>query len=485
MGTQGLVASYSAGSSIMPGQYAIQFDNTKFHHISLAAFYKAGVVYNDCYYEFVVKPTNGCEYFYSAGSGGAHMMLCGFNAADGAIASRVSGNVVNALGTLTDVNFTSDDYLYQDHWHHFSVGYDSSFVTVYVHGIPSYQIAKTTGRLALTPGGDGVGYIGGSSHSNANGKFARATIYENLHPFTADNTNGTIIPVRPSARPATYLSDTTFASPDLNIDVRTGTLIDSSKGFEGQQHHGIFDIGGDSGATFLLDYSSAWPASDLPQWVNDPVALNDTSPLTPVALPAGAKGGDNFIKGDRTGFWYNDADINLGTSQAGTLPAQDWATTSQGIYGVIAGRAYLQGGYSNTGHPTTLTGDSVTQKAELSVSGFKTNGPELYINYTDANNHFRINYYYAGGFHQLTAKKTIGGVESDAGSTQITAGGGTYTAPYTLTVERTAGNHYLCSYNGVQWIDYDDSANPHLTGTKVGFDINTNHFARVDSLIFY
>lgn len=458
-----------------PAGYALSFDRTKGHHVYGGKVWRLAneATYGDFYYDWLAKPKQGAEYVFSAGYGGAHIFLGGF---DGGASGRigVTGNVSPPGGGAVDVSFNSGgDLAFIDQWVHVGVGRFANTIIVYMNGVPCKRFAKATNRGALFDFDLGL-YVGGSDHSNFNGLLRWVRVFENSQPFYQDPNIGGVLRVSP--RPAgSYFENVSSAYKTANIfydfSIVTSTVVNlGSPLHEGDLGHGYRNAGTNT-HTF-----SAWQGyaeTDLPQYValDAPVQQPDYA-LVPTPPPAGAKIFDSFQRNDVVYLWQNV--LGLGSTESGSLGVKMWANSSN--YGILFGRAF---GAAHFGSPWADVGvDTSFMKVEVKNVGNELEGVDLYAAYdktTDTG--IKVTF---GANNTVAIYKVAAGTATGLGFYQI-PGNPTFAK---MAVEYTSGRHIKLIVDDIVRIDNDDSANAPLSGLRAGFGV-TRGYCRVKDFTVY
>jgi hypothetical protein len=309
--------------------------------VDYGLFWQEGINLGHFFWEFWAMPGQdaGATYLLSDGYGGAHALLFGFANLNTSEAGRyqLSGNIYNGITHLN--NFGSDQGPAPGEWGHLAVGWDGQSIVTYYNGVPVGKSAFTGPRRTPGPGGGGGRLlIGGSDHSNLDGRIAQVRGYEDRNPRED----------APGQVEASYAPETVFSVGGnlLSYYFRPAPrlIADLSQGYSGNTHTGFLR----GTTTGVLNWCLTCPP---PQFVSDPSAPNFATgtPSQPVHLlppapaPAGALVFDSFSRSNST---YAFGGLGgLGSSELGVEGAQLWQCgqnpgTPQ-PFGILNGRAVL------------------------------------------------------------------------------------------------------------------------------------------------
>ena len=345
------VAEFNAllNASVSPS-YVLEFDGspkTVDYSMTLPGpdynlFWPDGENFGHFFWEFwaMPGPNAAATYMISDGYGGAHAILFGVANLGAREPNRYQllGNIWNG-SFLT--YFASDEGPAPNEWGHFAAGWDGANIVVYFNGVPVGKTPWVGPRI--TPGGiQGCGrlLIGGSDHSNFQGRIAQVRGFERNNPLEAVD-NGVF---------GTFKPQTVFSVDGNLLSYYFHPALDiadlSLFGQFGRQHPGLVR----STLNGVLYPCNGCP---LPQFVVDPSAPDFAHPNNPGTLPApietpapvpgGALIFDSFSRRDST-YALNGLG-GLGTTEGGTAGARAWQTNeAQGQpqpFGVLNGRAVL------------------------------------------------------------------------------------------------------------------------------------------------
>ena len=280
----------------------------------------------------------GATYILSDGYGGAHALLFGVGSFNSSESNRYEllGNLFD--GVRFDNYFGSDVGPAIGEWAHFAVGWDGQNIITYYNGVPVGKTPFSGPRRTPGPGGGGGRLlIGGSDHSNFDGRIAQVRGYEDTNPREG----------LPGGVEASFAPQTVFGRGGnlLSYYFRSGSNVaDLSSGYRGLAHQGIAR---GTTAGILFDCGGCPP----PQFVIDPSAPNFATgaPPSPVSVPpavtppAGALVFDSFSRANAT--YTFGANGGLGSTESGSAGARVWQTNqapaSPQPFGILNARAVL------------------------------------------------------------------------------------------------------------------------------------------------
>lgn len=304
-------------------------------------FWPEGVNLGHFYWEFWAMPAGngGATYLLSDGYGGAHALLFGVGSFNTSEPNRYEllGNIFD--GVRFDNYFGSDQGPAVGEWAHLAVGWNGENIITYYNGVPVGKAPFHGPRR--TPGfveGGGRLLIGGSDHSNFDGRIAQVRGYESINP--RENLPGGV--------EASFAPQTVFGVEGnlLSYYFRSGgvDVADLSAGYNGVNHAGWAR---GTSAGILSDCGACPP----PQFVVDPYAPNfaaNTAPppvsvATPPATPSGAIVFDSFSRANSTYLFGSRG--GLGSTEAGSAGSQVWQTnqslTNPQPFGILNSMAVL------------------------------------------------------------------------------------------------------------------------------------------------
>lgn len=321
----------------------MEFDGTQMT-VDYGMFWDESKTLGHFFWELWAEPgpnTSG-GYMISDGWGGAHAVLFGFGFLDQSEPGhyQLSGNTWNGTGIVT---FTSDEGPQVGEWGHYAVGWNGDYLMTYFDGVP---VGRTKFDGQRKPGGsiNGAGWllIGGSDHSNFQGRIAEVRGYEASNPREGDGSDKSL--------PYAAFAPQTVFSPEgnfLSLYFRPGDpLTDLSKGYEGVPHTGIRH--GTKFGTF-----NACNGCPFPQFVVDPTAPDFSNPSnpgqhpaptpTPTAAPSGSLVFDSFSRANST--YMLGSTGGLGSTEAGSAGTRQWQTgvdkSKPQPFGILNGRAVV------------------------------------------------------------------------------------------------------------------------------------------------
>jgi hypothetical protein len=330
----------------------LEFDGSP-KTVDYTVFWQPDVNLGHFFWEFWAAPgpNAGATYMLSDGYGGAHALLFGFGNL-----STSELNHYQLLGNLFDGKkfdnyFGSDQGPAIGEWGHFAVGWDGQSIVTYFNGVPVGKVLFAGPRRTPGPGGGGGRLlIGGSDHSNFDGRIAQVRGYETMNPREIGCVESSFAP------------QTIFA-PDGNLlsyFFRPAALIgDLSSGYNGAAHIGI-PRGTTAG---ILGNCGSCPP---PQFVSDPSAPDFASgtpgpvPVpTPVTVPNGALIFDSFSRPNST--YLFGATGGLGSTEGGAQGKQIWQVSQDATglkpFGILNGVGVLLG---NNRHLAWVNSNSQT-----------------------------------------------------------------------------------------------------------------------------
>lgn len=442
----------AASESIMAQvSTALRFDSTKNHHVDHGAFWNVGDDYTTCYWDMLVRPTeaDNAGYVISAGYGGSHNLLLGFDA--DTTHCGIAGNMY-IDGVLT--SFTSPHTIPLGSWNHVAVQWDLTSITIWVNGI-AQSITSATGlvRNADTTT-DCVLFVGGSDHSNYGFDLAWIRGFENQLPNALASATSFKVQQNPrvsfnnsgSVVLASFCADYTQTSAVIT-DQSPGLLVGTTY----VNHPGVLAQGTNVG-DFInpsVAATSSDPA-DLPQWVRATIEQYTPDAVT---VPAGRRIYDSFAR-QNTPFWNNTA--GLGSTEGGSLGVLAWTGSSS--YWTNYGEASVDG---TNGAPALV--DNLVTDIDMRITYSGDN--YAWANYIDANNY-------------LCVQQVLGDMYllyKVAGAQTIIANVAVATSGIMRLVK--VGTAVEVFINGVSKASGTASAS--LTGTKCGFTCSSHRVDKV------
>ncbi|MEP6820082.1 MAG: carboxypeptidase regulatory-like domain-containing protein [bacterium] len=335
--------------------------------VDYGPFWPENVNLGHFFWEFWAMPgaNAGATYLLSDGYGGAHALLFGVGSLNSSEANRYEllGNIFD--GVRFDNYFGSDVGPAVGEWAHFAVGWDGQNIITYYNGVPVGKTPFSGPRRTPGPGGGGGRLlIGGSDHSNFDGRIAQVRGYEDFNPREGSqgSVEASFSPETVFARGGNLLSYYFRSSPRL--------IADLSAGYRGSSHTG-FLRGTNTGIIF---YCESCPP---PRFVIDPSAPNFTTgaPALPVNVPApvsppgGALIFDSFSRANST--YVFGAHGGLGSTEGGSAGVKVWQTNqapaSSQPFGILNARAVL---LANATAVAWVPTDSASGNVDVRVSRY-------------------------------------------------------------------------------------------------------------------
>jgi hypothetical protein len=398
--------------SLSDPSYVLEFDGTP-KTVDYGSFWSEGVNLGHFFWEFwaMPGPHAGATYMLSDGYGGAHALLFGVAAFGSSEASRYElyGNIFN--GVTHDNSYGGDIGPAVGEWAHFAVGWDGQNIITYYNGVPVGKTPFSGPRRTPGPGGGGGRLlIGGSDHSNFDGRIAQVRGYEDTNPREG----------LPGDVEATFAPQTVFGLGGnlLSYYFRSAPVVaDLSHGYNGIAHYGTVR-GTASGIIYDCD------GCPPPQFVIDPSAPNFVTGAPPPGVnvppmpspPMESLVFDSFTRANSTYTFGGHG--GLGATEGGSAGSQVWQSsqpaTNLQAFGILNARAVLLG--NMTAVAWVATG-SATGNLDVRVNRYKGRWGSgihtgLSFRVVDANNFFfaytddvvgdptkktvRIGYYLAG-----------------------------------------------------------------------------------------
>ena len=313
---------FSATLAPLPNpSYVLEFDGTP-KTVDYGNFWPENVNLGHFFWEFWARPGGGAgaTYMLSDGYGGAHALLFGVGSFNSSEPNRYEllGNIFD--GVRFDNYFGSDQGPAVGEWAHFAVGWDGQSIITYYNGVPVGKTPFAGPRRTPGPGGGGGRLlIGGSDHSNFDGRIAQVRGYEDTNPREG----------LPGGVEASFAPQTVFSLEGnlLSYYFRSGgvNVPDLSQGYNGANHGGwlrgttagvIFDCGGCPPPQFVIDPSAPNFATNTP-----PAPV---STPTPAAVPGGALVYDSFSRENSTYLFGSQG--GLGSTEGGSSGTRVWQT---------------------------------------------------------------------------------------------------------------------------------------------------------------
>lgn len=313
--------------------YSITFNTYSF-------FWPSDINLGHFFWELWAMPGQNAAgtYMISDGYGGAHALLFGVGNLGSGEPGRYQliGNIWDG-GALT--SFHSDEGPAPGEWGHFAAGWDGQYVVLYFNGVPVGRQKWAGPRRSPGPGGGGGRlYVGGSNHSNFDGRIAQIRGYEETNPREDNSVYSTF-------RPETVFS---AGGNLLSWYFRPGQyMADLSRGYQGLPHSGA--VRGWAPKTDIFPCYTC----PKPVFVVDPTAPNFADPqhpgtppapvATPATAPSDALVFDSFSRLNST--YALGGKGGLGSTEGGSRGALVWRTNVEGDgpqpFGILNGRAVL------------------------------------------------------------------------------------------------------------------------------------------------
>ena len=335
------ITDFTAAPVAIPNPaQVLEFDGTP-KTVDYGPFWPESVNLGHFFWEFWAMPgaNAGATYMLSDGYGGAHALLFGVGSLNSSEANRyellgnlfVDGNHENYFGS--DVGPAVGE------WAHFAVGWDGQNIITYYNGVP---VGKTPfagpRRTPGISGGGGRLLIGGSDHSNFDGRIAQVRGYEDMNPREG----------APGSVEASFAPQTVFGLGGnlLSYYFRSSPrlIADLSGGYRGNSHTGFLR----GTTTGIIYYCEACPP---PQFVIDPSAPNFATgapslPVNvppPVSPPGEALIFDSFSRANSTYTFGGHG--GLGSTESGSAGTKVWQTSQPAAnaqpFGILNARAVL------------------------------------------------------------------------------------------------------------------------------------------------
>lgn len=443
---------------------ALRFDETKAHHVNHGAFWIGGEEYTSFYWDAFVRPraVSTLGYVISAGYGGNHNLLLGFNS--NATHAAVTGNIWDGDSV---VEFSTAQVIPLGDWVHIAVTWDLLVLRVYINGVIEGSTTYEAETRSTETSVESVLFVGGSDHLNFGFDLKWIRGFEGTLPFTFSN-----LPYRPERFPRAYyqVSSTDVPAAFLaDYSKKCEIIPDLSKGFGAQgTHPGRRATGADGG-----DFNNGGSPvknnhtdSDLPQWVEATVVAptEDTT-----VVPVGAKIYDDFNR-TSSPFWVNTQ--GLGSTEGGSLGILAWQGSAN-LYGCSYGRCF---GWDGNGGITYVDSGSQTQDVRIQ-SAVEGHQFSTILRYQDANNYIEIATSPIGdGTDSVFVVKKVAGVTTVISN--FTSGPGTSSA--SLIRVTVSENDISVYFDGVSIYAGTDLADL-PTGTGVGFSMVALAQCKIDS----
>jgi len=369
--------------------YVLEFDGQP-KTVDYGNFWQEGVDLGHFFWEFWAMPGSeaAATYMLSDGYGGAHALLFGVGSYDRSEPNRYEllGNIFD--GVKFDNYFGSAQGPAVGEWAHFAVGWDGQNIITYYNGVPVGKTPFAGPRRTPGPGnGGGRLLIGGSDHSNFDGRIAQVRGYEGTNPREDS----------PGGVEASFAPQTVFGREGnlLSYYFRSGgvSVADLSRGYNGISHSGwvrgtlagiLPDCGGCPPPKFVMDPSAPNFVANTP-----PPPLSGPSPP---AITGGALVFDSFSRANSTYLFGSRG--GLGSTEGGSAGTQVWQTNQPAVgpqpFGILNSIAVLLG--NDTAIAWVPTG-SATGKVDVRADRMRgrwSRGIDTGLSFrvVDANNFF-------------------------------------------------------------------------------------------------
>jgi hypothetical protein len=300
--------------------YVLEFDGSP-KTVDYENFWPEFVNLGHFFWEFWAMPGNdaGATYLLSDGYGGAHALLFGVANFNSSEAGRYEllGNIYDGV---TPVHyFGGDQGPAVGEWAHIAVGWDGQSIVTYYNGVPVGKTPFAGPRRTPGPGGGGGRLmIGGSDHSNFDGRIAEVRGYEDTNPRETF----------PGGVETSFAPQTVFGLGGnlLSYYFRSGPwAADLSRGYRGLTHIGAV-------RSTLAGVQNGCPGCPKPLFVIDPSAPNFATNTAPAPVnvssaapvPCGALVFDSFSRANSTYTFGSRG--GLGATEGGAAGTQVWQT---------------------------------------------------------------------------------------------------------------------------------------------------------------
>lgn len=379
-------------------------------------FWTPGVNIGQFLWEFLVRYDGndvGQGYIISEGYGGNHAILYGLD-------GTPTGNIYSGTATTS---FGASYRPQAGEWLHTAVGWDGTWVYVWVNGVIDGMAPFAGPRQAQA--GQGGLFLGGSTHSNFQGAIAAARGFEypaggNPMPIVAGGTDARLA-YTPDLTCSPFASSDTIAGLPAQfavsfMDSFSQTVVDRGVGYAGSKHHGS-----------LVAHPGNGPSWGPPQYAYDPnlaamfaqwPPVQNRIPPSPEASPSGAKIFDSFSRKDTTPLWVplqaSKSQCTLGTTEGGSLGQLPWTTTVGSDWAVFNGTAVCCGNtqIAQGVYVQNNSGDMDVQVTRSNAAGYNPTSLAGGIagNSTDVGLVFRLqdasNYWFLSPLHNSSQNRT-------------------------------------------------------------------------------
>ncbi len=280
------------------------------------------------------SPDSG-GFLVSEGFGGAHAILFGFSPA-------IQGNI----WTGSAITAIAGGYTAQiGEWFHARIGWDGTFVYVWINGI----LCNITPFAGPRQAQQGTVFVAGSDHSNFTGKIAMVRAFEGSCPlFTGASHHFVFTPERifgsrwPSMVTSSNVAQSVAQFVAHYMGKPSGREIpDYGDGFAGRLHPGTL-------LNLTNGVASSLQPAPAPYWVADPTApfsslvepARTRTFVPPVAAPGGVKIWDSVGRADSIPAFTSATvagvvQTTAGSTEGGSLGPLVWQMYGPGPVGVF------------------------------------------------------------------------------------------------------------------------------------------------------
>lgn len=392
-----LPGTFNAGRSL--DGWALEFDDTKQHHVNHGHFLLEDTDYNAFAMDFMIKPTGG-QYFLSPGEGGNHAPALVGVSGNSTTGYEITGNLAYA-GSSTNLPQNSGDRIRHDKWAFVSVVNTGSLLLTYINGVPS-AVKSYSGGIRLNDLYEAVLYVAGSDHQGFKGRkrgfrifMGDASVYPSAVAFRPPVENFEDSWLNPSS----VLKHPVFIAPYYR-----GHTEDTSLGFTGRKHHGFL---AEASGGFLNGLYNR-DVSKLPKWVVDPWAWPTEAAAQKTQI-SGSRIYDDLSRPDV--HYGTSATLGMGTTRIG---GKVWAASN---YGILNGLAFC--GIGGNNHRAIITDAGTVDKTIVwrrPIAGMGTGVGATYrfvYQSTDANNYNDI---FIDEYGTCQVRQVVGGTATAVGA---------------------------------------------------------------------
>jgi len=405
--------------------YVLEYDGTPMT-ADYGAFWDVNIPLGHFFWETWAMPGQNTSggYMISDGYGGAHAILFGFGFLDGSEPNhyQLIGNTWNGNSI---VSYASDEGPQVGEWGHYGVGWDGQYIVTYFDGVPVGRTRYDGVRMSSGPGfGASHLLIGGSDHSNFQGRLAQVRGNEGFNPREGDGSDKTQ-PYAAFAPETVFSRGGNFLAYYFNPGF-ADLLTDLSDGYNGRLHTGFV-----RGAQF--GYLNRCDNCPLPKFVVDPTAPDFSKPDNPgqthapapptAGVPAGALVFDSFSRVNST--YILGGKGGLGSTEGGSAGQLAWRTNSGANepqpFGILNGRAVVLANGTSVAWVTTGAQSDLDLRVDRRPRAFGTGqNTGLSFRVADASNYFFA--YTSEGATQADPKLLTVGYYLDGVRTNLVSG---------------------------------------------------------------